>query len=90
MPTQILAVGTTAANSGDVVVDSGAALTVGLKDAAGPVVNPLALVHVTLKDDVGEYFRVEELTAATPALVLSPGTWRFSRVAGASCGVFSA
>lgn len=93
MATQILAVGTAAADSADVVVASGSSLTVSLKDAAGPDVLGSALVHIYLKDDAGQYFRVDSLTgAAKPAVVISgAGTYRFSRVAtGASCGVFSA
>jgi hypothetical protein len=90
MPTNILTAGTTAADSSDVVVPSGTLLTVGLKDAAGTQVDSTCVVHVQLKDDAGQYFRVDQLDNGKPALVLAPGTWRFSRVAGASCGVFSA
>jgi hypothetical protein len=94
MPTQILAVGDTAADSADVVIAAGASLTVALKDAAGPRVaegDPGAMVHISLKDDAGQYFRVDQLTGERPALVLAAaGTYRFSRVAGVSCGVFSA
>lgn len=90
MPTQILAVGTTAADSSDVVVAAGATLAVSLKDAAGPNVLGGALVHIALKDDAGQYFRFDRLTTGRPALALvAPGTYRFSRVAGTSCGVFS-
>lgn len=90
MPTQVLAVGTTAADSADVVVAANEQLTVALKDAAGSLVDSTSVVHVMLKDDVGEYFRIDQLSAARPALVLSAGTWLFRRPAGASCGVFSA
>jgi len=90
MATQILAVGTTAADSGDVVVASGAQLTVSLKDAAGPDVLGGATVIIQLKDDAGQYFRVDTLTGRKPALVIAAaGTYRFSRLAGPSCGVFS-
>lgn len=90
MATEILAVGTSAANSADVVVASGASLTVSLKDAAGPTLGANAVVNVLLKDDVGQYFRVDRLSTAKPALVIAAaGTYRFSRVAGTSCGVFS-
>lgn len=91
MPAQILAVGNTAADSVDVVVAAGSTLTVALKDAAGPGAGgDGGLVDVKLKDDVGQYFRVDQLNDGRPALVLSAGTWRFSRLAGANCGVFSA
>lgn len=91
MATQILPVGTTAADSADVVVASGNQLTVCLKDAAGPKVAGGALVLILLKDDAGQYFRVDALDAAKPAvLIVAAGTYRFSRLAGVSCGVFSA
>lgn len=89
MPTQVLAVGSTAADSSDVVVAAGSTLTVALNDAAGPDTPYPAEVDVLLKDPAGQYFRVDKLTPAKPALVLAAGTWRFSRVAGTSCGVFS-
>lgn len=85
---QILAVGTTAVDSTDVVVAS--ELSVAIKDAAGPKVANGAKVRVQLKDDAGAYFEVDTLSPQRPALILGPGTYRFSRVAGVSCGVFSA
>ena len=90
MATEILAVGTTAANSDDVVVAAGTPLTVSLKDAAGPAVDPGALVNILLKDDANEYFKVAQLDRGRPALIIDgAGTYRFSRIAGVSCGVFS-
>lgn len=89
MATQILAVGTTAADSADVVVTT--PVTVCLKDAAGPYVASGAHVNVSLKDDAGQYFIVDQMTNGKPAIVISgPGTYRFSRLAGVGCGVFSA
>lgn len=91
MATEILAVGTDAANSADVTVEAGTPLTVALKDASGPGVAAGARVQILLKDDAGEYFYVETLNERARALVIyGPGTYRFSRLAGASCGVFSA
>lgn len=90
MATEILAVGTTAADSSDVVVAAGAQLTVCLKDAAGPVIPNGPVVYISLKDDVGEYFRVDTLRSSKSSVVIiAAGTYRFSRVAGVSCGVFS-
>lgn len=90
MPTERLAVGTTAADSADVTVAEGETLTVCLKDAAGPLVAPGARVDILLKDDAGQYFLVGGLTSARSATVIAaPGTYRFSRLAGTSCGVFS-
>lgn len=94
MPTQILAIGGGDANSSDVVVAAGATLTVSLKDDAGPRVGelePNTLVRILLKDDAGEYFQVGRLDADTPVLVIQgAGTYRFTRMSGGRCGVFSA
>lgn len=85
----IITTGTTAVDSADVVVTT-TPLTVCLKDAAGPVIAGGALVYILLKDDTGQYFQFAQLDRSQPALVLSgAGTYRFSRVAGTSCGVFS-
>ncbi|MDD1534571.1 hypothetical protein C7U89_00495 [Bradyrhizobium sp. WBOS4] len=82
--------GSTALDSGDVVVSAGTPVTVCLKDAAGPSVGDLASVEILLKDDAGQYFKVDDLNANKPALmIVAPGTYRFSRRAGTSCGVFS-
>lgn len=84
MPTQILATGDTAANSADVVVTD--PITVALKDAAYG-----AEVLIRIKDDVGSYSIVGVLNNwSRPAVVIAgPGTYRFSRKAGSTCGVFS-
>lgn len=92
MPAQILAVGTADANSADVVIAAGDALTVSLKDTAGPIVDYGCIVDILLKDDSGQYFRVDTLSAYKQAVVISAaGTYRFARRnrAGKSCGVFS-
>lgn len=84
MPTQILATGSTAASSSDVVVTS--TLAVSLKG----VVGGQAVVTIALKDDAGAYQEIGALTASSPATVISaPGTYRFTRRAGETCGVFS-
>lgn len=90
MATEILAVGTSAADSDDVAVSAGTPLTVALKDASGTRVANSAKVEIQLKDDAGEYFVVDVLTSSKPATVIyGAGTYRFSRLAGASCVVFS-
>jgi hypothetical protein len=91
MATEILAVGTDAANSADVVVTADG-LTVALKDASGPRLAQGARVEILLKDDDAEYFLVDTLNSGSrPAVfIVAPGTYRFTRIAGASCGVFSA
>jgi hypothetical protein len=84
---EILATANTAANSADVTVAAGTPITVGLKG----VVDANALVLIYLKDDASAYNYVGRLTADVPSLMISaPGTYRFSRVVGATCGVFSA
>lgn len=92
MATEILAIGTSAANSSDVTVASGDILAVALKGAT-PRVNG-GIVKIELKADDGNYYEVGELTGSvgkTGAVIDAPGTYRFARLAGAvSCGVFSA
>lgn len=90
MPTQVLAVGTGAANSSDVIVAAGATLGVALKDAAGSLVSKTAIVDILYKDDAGQYFKVGSLNYGQPAVQIGPGTYRFTRKAnGVSVGVFS-
>lgn len=88
----ILAIGTTAATSADVTVAAGTPLTVGLNDAGGKRVNFGAAVEIQVKDNNGEYFLVDTLKGlGKPQVVIyGPGTYRFVRFAGKSCGVFSA
>lgn len=89
MPTQILAVGTTApTNSSDVVVTT--PVTIALKDASGPDLTYGVKVDVLIKDDGGQYFRLTSLTRSKPAIIITgPGTYRFTRMTTVSCGVFS-
>lgn len=83
MATQILAAADTAANSADVVVTSN--LTVCLKGVVDG-----GEIAIQLKDDAGVYQTVGRLTAQEPATVIAgPGTYRFSRKAGKTLGVFS-
>ncbi len=88
MATEILAVGTAAADSSDVVIAAGAQLTVSLK---GSVATPRGEVYIKLKDDGGVYWPFARLTAEVPQVILpGAGTYRFSRIEGAGqCGVFS-
>ena len=90
MASNILAVGDTAANSDDVIVEAGTPLTVCLK-YSGSQTTPDAEVTVLLKDDDGAYWPTGvKLTAYQPIITLfGPGAYRFARKAGVSCGVFS-
>jgi hypothetical protein len=91
MPSEILAVGSGAAASGDVTIGAGEALTVCLKDGGGTDRAPNGNVAIQLKDDDGAYWTVETLRSGKPAIILAgPGTYRFARRKGAAaCGVFS-
>jgi hypothetical protein len=88
MATQLLATADTAADSADVTVAAGVPVTIGLKGAAAG-----ARVLLKLKDDADAYNVIGELNgnAGERALTIyGPGVYRLTRVAGASCGVFSA
>lgn len=89
MPTNIMTTGTSAVDSSDVVVAAGSTLTVALKDAAGPDLGTGVKVFIQLKDDTGQYFTIARLDRSRASTVLSAGTYRFSRPAGVSVGVFS-
>lgn len=81
--TQILATNTTAADSSDITLTTDT--VVGLKGAAIG-----SEVIIKLKDDGGAYNVIGKLTSEEPAKLLAAGIYRFSRVAGASCGVYQA
>jgi hypothetical protein len=86
MPTEVIATAATAANSSDIVVADGETVTLALKG----VVDGEARVRILLKDDDGTYSDVSQLTSQSPATVIAaPGTYRATRVAGGTCGVFS-
>lgn len=89
MATEIIAIGTTAVDSSDVYVPPGNKLVVSLKDAAGARIAGGAFVDVKIKSDGSEYFLIGQLNASNPSIVLEGGTYRLSRLAGTSCGVFS-
>lgn len=85
MATNILSVGTSTLDSSDVTIAAGGTLTVALKS---PAVG--ARVMISLKDDAAAYQSVGELSNNVRSLVIvGAGTYRFSRMGGASCGVFS-
>ncbi len=84
---EILPTASTAADSSDVVVAAGVPLTVALKG----VVDGAAFVLIQIKDDAAAYQQVGELSPSNRVTVITgPGTYRFHRVAGGACGVFSA
>jgi hypothetical protein len=84
MATQILATASTAADSADIAVTTDTPFS--LKGVTGGE----AYVTILLKDDAAAYNIVGSLTSHAPATVISaPGTYRFTRRAGATCGVFS-
>lgn len=97
----VLAVGSTALSSSDIVV--AAATIVCLKNTSPAPVGELAQVIVELKDDAGAYWPVGEITGVGPLsmLLTAAATYRVTRVAanpnGAlvkdvakyTCGVFT-
>lgn len=94
MATELIAVGTGAANSADVVVTAGAPVTVSLKDGTGPDLPSGCQVDILLKDDDATYFKIGDLRSGVQvqsAVLIGPGTYRLSRTAdSAACGAFSA
>lgn len=80
--TNILTTGSTEESSSDATFTTDT--LVSLKGAVDG-----AYVAVELKDDGSAYNKVATLTQSQPAGILPAGTYRFSRRAGASCGVFS-
>lgn len=83
MAIQILPVAATAASSTDQVL-SGNAL-VSLKGAVSG-----ASVDIESKDDAGGYNKIGALAypGAASAVLPGAGTYRFTRYAGAACGVY--
>lgn len=84
----VLAIGTAAANSADIVLAADTMATFALRDAAGPDIAADALVLIQKKGSNAEYNTFAKLDGRTPVLnLLMNGTIRLSRVAGGSCGV---
>lgn len=86
--TQVLATGSTALSSSDVTVVAGTPQTLSLKGYTGPT----ARVLIELKDDAGAYNAVDELNSIQPGqatkVIVGPGVYRLTRIAGATCGVY--
>ena len=81
----LLAVGTSAASSADFTL-TGETSSLFLVNTAA--LESGSAVNVEVKSAAGVYFAIGSLTVATPIQVLSaPGTFRVSRLAGASVGV---
>lgn len=86
MPANIMTTDATAATA-DLVVTS--PITVGLK---GVVPGTLPRVVILLKDDTNNYNETDVVLTASysSTMIVGPGTYRFARVAGVACGVYSA
>lgn len=81
MATEILASGTTAADSSDVTVTAGIPVTIFLKSGSSVPVSSDADFDVKIKSAGSTYHTIGKLTGKTPALVIDgPGTFRVSRV----------
>lgn len=90
MATQLLDAGSSAASSEDLVVENGTPVTVALNDTDG-IVGLGSAVAIQIKDPDGVYFEIGRLTESNPCTVIAAaGTYRFTRIKGDSCGVFSA
>lgn len=82
---ELLATGTSALSTSDQTVASGSTLVLGVKGA-----DDRALAIIELYDGAA-YIPIRNLTRQEPAWqVVGPATYRVRRVAGGSCGVFSA
>lgn len=89
MATELLATGTSAATSSDLVLASGETAVIFLKSAVTDG-DGSAVVLIQLKDSGGNYNTVGQLTVARQGnakLLSGPATYRFSRPLGASVGV---
>jgi hypothetical protein len=90
MSTVILAAGTAAANSTDVVVAAGTPATIFLTAAVSGPVPSEASCDIQIKETVGAtYHTIGKLTGSNPIQVIdAPGTYRVSRLLStASVGV---
>jgi hypothetical protein len=86
MSTEILAAGTTAADSSDVVVTAGTPVTVFLKKPTSGPVSSDADFDIKIKSTgAGTYHTIGKLKGREPSIVLDgPGTYRFSRVSAST------
>lgn len=84
---ELIAIGTTEANSADFTL-TGEATSLVLKSASPPEVPFDAVAKIQAKMSDGSYFNIGELSSRAPMLVLSaPGVFRVQRKAGAAFGV---
>lgn len=82
---ELIASGTTEADSDDFTLSSGDQVTLFLKDAAGPTVGSDAIALVQIKSADAQYFIVGKIDFGTPAKVLAaPGTYRVKRLAASA------
>ena len=83
MPSNVLTTGTTAASSADQTITTDTVY--GLKGDGDS-----AQVLIEQKDDQGAYNLIGVLSKpSNRSAILGPGTYRFRRQAGVSCGVYS-
>ena len=86
MATELLAAGTTAANSADFTLADGESATLALKGAAAATAT-MAPVVIEIKDDAGAYHWIGSLSK--PQVLSGAGTYRVRRIANrGSVGVF--
>jgi len=84
----VLAIGTTAADSADITIAANSIGSFSLKKTGGGVLNDRSLIKIYRKDDLGGYNYIDRLNTTKSIISLPEGTYRFSRAAGPSVGVF--
>lgn len=84
MATELIASGSTAATSADIVVADGESVTIALKN-----MNGFPTAQIQLKDSAAAYHDVGALGPSDSAkVIIAPGTYRIFRPEGSVCGVF--
>lgn len=82
---ELIATGTTAADSADFELSDGESTTLFLKKATSGSVDVSAFAEVQIKDAGGAYHPVTGLSFHQPSIVLAaPGTYRVSRPASST------
>lgn len=83
MASELIAVGTGAANSSDITVAAGTPVTVFLKMATDVPADSAARAGIEIKTAAGTYHEIGALTGQYSAQVIDgPGTYRVTRAAG--------
>lgn len=88
MATQLIAVGTIDATSGDITVVAGTPATIFLKTTSGNLPDPQSRAVIQAKTAAATYQTIGELNGLNRSLVIdAPGVFRVQKFAGPSFGV---